>query len=100
MLDGILTPAFLQAACAKKQQAPVINEAYTAVAEDPTITSLTCVGEITVVSTKDGVEKAETYNDLTASPVAIEADINTVVTISGTNFTINELGDELVPLNG
>lgn len=97
MLDGILTPAFLQAACAKAEK--IVTKAYTALAADPTITSLTCVGQITVTSTKNDETKVETYSDLTASPVAIEADINTRVTIAGADFTVNELGDELEEVN-
>lgn len=92
MNNGILSPAFLQAASNRKAKVTVIT--LKALQDDPTITSVTCVGEITVSSIKSGAETTQTYNDLTAAALSVSADNNTQFTISGADVTINELGSE------
>ena len=94
MNDGILSPAFLQAACAHQAQEQPTVITLKALQADPTITSVTCVGEITISSIKGGVETTQTYNDLTATPVAVEADDQSQFTITGADVTIDTLGTE------
>lgn len=94
MLDGILTPAFLQSACAKKHEEPATVITLKALQADPTITSVTCVGAIEVKSTKSGVETTQTYNDLNAAPLVVSADDQSQFTITGADVTIDTLGSE------
>lgn len=96
-MDGILTPAFLQAACAHKQEEPeqpvVIN--LKALQADPTITAVTSTGEITITTTKGGEESTQTSAALTAYPLQIEADDQAAIELSALGLVINMLGNEV-----
>lgn len=93
MEDGILSPAFLQAACAHAQEPTVVT--LKALQADPTITAVTCVGEISIVTTKGGEQVETTATDLTTAPLAIEADDQAIIAIAGYDFTIDTLGDQV-----
>lgn len=92
MFDGILSPAFLQAACAKAQS-KVNVIMLNGVMQDPIINSLTCVGEITIESVKNGEPVTETYSDLTTAQVSIQADADSDVVIKG-DVTVVEIGEQ------
>ena len=81
-MSGILSPAFLQAAgrAGKERFAGFMLVSLT---DDPTISSVSCDGEMTVKTTKGGVEKIETYTDLDGDTLSISADKNTKIYISG-----------------
>lgn len=97
MLDGILSPAFLQAACAKKHEEPeqlvVIN--LKALQADPTITAVTSTGEITITTVKSGEASTQTSAALTAAALAIEADDQATITLSALGLVIDTLGDQV-----
>ena len=96
-MDGILSPAFMQSACAHKQEEPeqpvVIN--LKALQIDPTITSVTSTGEITIATTKDGVASTQTSVALTEAALAIEADDQAAIELSALGLVINTLGDQV-----
>ena len=50
---------------------------------DPVVAFITCIGEITVQSVKNGVAVTETYSDLSGAQLAIQADVNTEIKIIG-----------------
>ena len=79
--------AFLQAACAKKAQEGNIIRLI-GVKEDPIIHELSCSGEITVESVKNGEAVIQTYSDLSSTQVSIQADADTEVVIKGDVTTI------------
>jgi len=95
MIGGILSPAFLQAACAKKQeeQPTVIN--LKALQADPTITEVTSTGEITITTTKGGEASTETSPAITATALAIEADDQAAIALSAVGLVIDTLGDQV-----
>ena len=96
-MDGILSPAFMQAACAHKQEEPeqpvVIN--LKALQADPTITSVTSTGEITIATTKDDTASTQTSVALTEAALAIQADNDAAIEISALGLVINTLGDQV-----
>ena len=96
-MDGILSPAFLQAACAKKQEEPeqpvVIN--LKALQEDPTITEVTSTGEITITTTKGGEASTQTSPALTGAALVIQADDQASIELSAEGLMIDTLGDQV-----
>ena len=98
MTDGILSPAFLQAACAHKaQEEPVVPTVINlkALVADPTITAVTSTGEITITTTKGGEASTQTSAALTAAALAIEADDQAAIELSALGLVINTLGDQV-----
>ena len=97
MNDGILSPAFLQAACAKAQEEPVVPTVINlkALQEDPTITAVTSTGEITIATTKGDTASTQTSPALTAAPLVIEADNDAAIEISAEGLVIDTLGDQV-----
>lgn len=94
MNDGILSPAFLQAACAKAQEEPVVINLKSLVA-DPTITAVTSEGEITISTTKDDTASTQTSEALTAAPLSILADDDAAIELSAVGLVIDTLGDQV-----
>lgn len=98
MENGILTPAFLQAACAKKEQEePVVPTVINlkALVDDPTITAVTSEGEITIATTKDDTASTQTSEALTAAPLSILADADAAIEVSAVGLVIDTLGDQV-----
>lgn len=95
MTGGILSPAFLQAACAHKaeEQPVVIN--LKALQADPIITAVTSTGEITITTTKSGVASVQTSPAITATALAIEADDQAAIELSALGLVIDTLGDQV-----
>ena len=89
MFDGILSPAFLQAAGNTKLFTGV--KLFT-LAKDPTFSSVSCNGEITVTSIKNGTKHVDTYTDLNEDALNISADANTWITIEGALIGDWEMG--------
>ena len=56
---------------------------FTSTNDDPFIQSLTCARQIVIESIKNGAPVVQTYSDLQAAMVDIEADAETIVTIRG-----------------
>ena len=72
--------AFAQAAGAKK----ALNELrFVGSTADPVIFELSCSGDITIESIKNGAPVTATYSDITDTQVSIQADANTEVVIKG-----------------
>ncbi len=96
-MDGILSAAFLQAACAKKQEEPVVPTVINlkSLVADPTITAVTSEGEITITTTKGGEASTQTSAALTAAPLSILADDDTAIELSAVGLVINTLGDQV-----
>ena len=96
-MDGILSAAFLQAACAKKKEEPVVPTVINlkALVVDPTITAVTSTGEITITTTKGGEASTQTSPALTAAALAIEADDQAAIELSALGLVINTLGDQV-----
>ena len=59
---------------------------------DPTIT-ISCVGDISVESTKDGGTIIESYSNLNSTAVSVRADANTQVMIKGDVTLVSGYGD-------
>ena len=78
-----MSAAFAQAACAKVKKAAGNYIKIISTVADPVVASLTCIGEIAVESIKNGVAVIETYSDLSAAQLAIQADVNTEIKIIG-----------------
>ena len=95
MTDGILSPAFLQAACAHKQEEQPVVINLKALQADPTITSVTSTGEITITTTKGGEASTQTSPALTATILAIEADDQAAIELSALGLVIDTLGDQV-----
>lgn len=97
MNDRILSPAFLQAACAKKQEEPVAPTVIylKALVADPTITSVTSTGEITITTIKGGEASTQTSPALTAAALLIEADDQAGIELSALGLLIDTLGDQV-----
>lgn len=97
MNDGILSPAFLQAACAKKKEEPVAPTVINlkALVADPTITAVTSDGEITIATTKDDTASTQTSEALTAAPLSILADNDTAIELSAVGLVIDTMGDQV-----
>lgn len=97
MMDGIFSPAFLQAACAHKQEEPEQPVAINlkALQADPTITSVTSTGEITITTTKVGEASTQTSPALTATALSIEADDQAGIELSALGLVIDTLGDQV-----
>ena len=74
---------FLQAACAKAKKVSENELVLKSNLADPDIFQLTCVGEISVESIKNGEPVVRTYTDLDRVQVSVEADIDTDITIKG-----------------
>ena len=94
-MDGILSPAFLQAACAKKKPEDPVVINLKALQADPTITAVTSDGEITITTVKGGEASTQTSAALTASALAIEADDQAAITLSALGLVIDTLGDQV-----
>ena len=95
MTDGILTPAFLQAACAKAQQEQPVVINLKALQADPTITAVTSTGEITITTVKSGEASVQTSPAISAAALAIEADDQTAIELSALGLVIDTLGDQV-----
>ena len=97
MTDGILSAAFLQAACAKKKEEPVVPTVINlkALVADPTITAVTSTGEITITTIKSGVASTQTSPALTGAALAIEADDQEAIELSALGLVIDTLGDQV-----
>ena len=83
MMSGILSPAFLQAAGRAGKGTPVGKIILDTQFADPTISSISCTGDIKVSSIKNGAPLVETYTDLDGETLSIQADANTQIIISG-----------------
>ena len=95
-MDGILSPAFLQAACAHKQEPAQPTVIYLkALQADPTITAVTSTGEITINTIKGGEASEQTSAALTAAPLAIQADDQENIELSAEGLVIDTLGDQV-----
>lgn len=96
-MNGVLSPAFLQAACAHKHEEPeqpvVIN--LKALQADPTITAVTSTGEITITTIKGGEASTQTSPVLTGAALAIEADDQASVALSALGLVIDTMGDQV-----
>lgn len=95
MTDGILTPVFLQAACAKAQQEQPVVINLKALQADPIITAVTSTGEITITTVKSGEASVQTSPALTATALAIEADDQATIELSAVGLVIDTLGDQV-----
>ena len=95
MNDGILSPAFLQAACAKAQEEQPVVINIKALQADPTITAVTSTGEITITTTKGGNASTQTSPALTATALAIEADDQAAIELSALGLVIDTLGSQV-----
>ena len=95
MLEGILTPAFLQSACAHKAQEQPVVINLKALQEDPTITAVTSTGDITITTTKSGVASTQTSPAISAAALAIEADVQAAITLSALGLVIDTLGGQV-----
>ena len=93
MMSGILSPAFLQAAGRAGKGAPVGKIILDTQFADPTISSISCTGEIKVTTIKNGTPLVETYTDLGGDTLSIQADANTQIVISGAGITACEIGE-------
>ena len=91
MMNGILSPAFLQAA-GRAGKSKFNGLILMSNADDPSISSVSCDGEMTVKTTKNGVEHIDTYSDLEGETLAISADKNTEIYISGNLIGNWEIG--------
>ena len=89
MLDGILTPAFLQAASANRKETYL----FKALVENPTITEVTC-RNLVAKTFVQGVETTTEVGDLSTQALALTADNDSVITLIG-NLIINVLGNEV-----
>lgn len=78
-----MSAAFAKAACAKKKAIAGNIITLIGVMEDPAIYELSCVGDISVESIKNGAQVVETYSDLTDTQVSIQADADSTVVIKG-----------------
>ena len=80
--------AFANAARSHKKKEKNIIKIISTIA-DPSIYALSCSGDITVESIKNGEAVVQTYTDLNETNVSIQADVNTEIKIIG-NVTIFE----------
>ena len=96
-MDGILSAAFLQAACAKKQEEPVVPTVINlkALQADPTITAVTSTGEITITTTKGGEASTQISAAISEYPLQIDADDQAAIELSAIGLVINTLGDQV-----
>ena len=92
MLSGILSPAFLQAAGRAGKGIPMGKIILDTQFADPTISNISCTGEIKVTTVKNGAQLVETYSDLNGETLSIQADANTQIVISGAEITACEIG--------
>ena len=92
MMSGILSPAFLQAAGRAGKGESVGKIILDTQFADPTISSISCTGEIQVTTTKNGAPLVETYSDLDGETLSIQADANTQIVISGAEITACGIG--------
>ena len=92
-MSGILSPAFLQAAGRAGKEKFSGIKLFT-LATDPKINSITGT-DIVVTSIKNGEKQVETYGDLESDTLAIEADKNTEIIITGT-ITECEIGGNTI----
>ena len=92
MMSGILSPAFLQAAGRAGKGTPVGKIILDTQFADPTISSISCTGEIKVATIKNGAPLVETYSDLNGDTLSIQADANTQIVITGAEITACEIG--------
>lgn len=89
MMSGVLSPAFLQAACAKHIVKNSIKIVVTGgFSRNIIIGKLSCSGTIVVRSIKDGVAKKEIYKDLTDATISVQNDINSTIEITGDVLSI------------
>ena len=63
---------------------------------NPSISSISCTGEIKVSSIKNGAPLVETYTDLDGETLSIQADANTQIVISGAEITACDIGENVV----
>ena len=75
--------AFAQAGCAKKKTATEDGVTLIYSVADPILASVSCTGEIRVISVKNGEKVTETYSDLSGEQVSIQSDANTQILING-----------------
>ena len=75
--------AFMRAAGAHKQEIDGNHILFTPTIDDPVIYQLSCSGDITIKSTKNGAPVIATYSNLEDTEVSIQADANTKVVIKG-----------------
>ena len=80
---------FARAAGAKGKKMPEVVFEDRSI--DPIIYSLSCVGEISVISTKNGNQVVQTYTNLTDTQVSIQSDKNSKISIIGdvTSIVVN-----------
>jgi hypothetical protein len=88
------TEVFLQAASEVGEE-PVGKIILDTQSSDPSILSISCTGEIKVFSIKNGAPLVETYADLDEAAIAVQADANTQIIISGAEITYFEAGDNV-----
>ena len=90
-MDGVLSPAFLQAACAKQKQ-EIVSMRFTTDSADPVIEELSCEGKIVIESIKDGIATTAEYTDLNKVKTSIQADANSEIVIVGavTEFILSD----------
>ena len=93
MLSDILSPAFLQAAGRAGKGIPMGKIILDTKFADPTISNISCTGEIKVTTVKNGAQLVETYSDLDGETLSIQADANTQIVISGAEITACEIGE-------
>ncbi len=94
-MNGILSPVFLQAAGRAGKGGHVGKITLFTQFANPSISSISCTGEIKVSSIYNGEPLVETYSDLDGDALSIQADANTQIVISGTDITACEIGDNI-----
>ena len=88
-----ISAAFAQAAGRAGKGEPVGKIILNTQFADPTITNISCTGEIKVSSIKNSAPLVETYTDLDEETLSIQADANTQIIISGAEITGFQLDD-------
>ena len=89
-----LSAAFAKAASAHVQKLPENYIIIKATSIDPILKSITCHGDVVVISTKNGSQLKESYRDLDNVQLSIQADADTNVIIYGdiTQFVVKQYG--------
>lgn len=86
-MDGILSPAFLQAACAHATPEPPVPEpdgiVFQTIEAMSIYIELTAPGEVVINSVHNGEPETRTYNNPNEEDVDIEVDANTDIQIIG-----------------
>lgn len=96
MMSGILSPAFLQAAgrAGKVKHEPFSGIILMSLMADPEISSITGT-DIVVTTTKNGQPHTDTYASLSSDTLAISADKDTKIIISGLISDELEIGNSV-----